>query len=277
MGKISIIFNADTRPVCSEFQGLHKGVRSRDFIGRASLLNKRTFFREFDTELIAFIDEHEPLTHEQYDTLHELCDCVVVRKHSRHYRGWEPFGPFNDINYLQALSMARGEFVAHFDQDMAAFAFDRCPVVWMVDEVASGRHKFVCYPSPCSPAPCHAPEYENKWWASTRFFMCKRETLDFTVLERAIREPQWLYSTFDRPPRENPWMEQFLGILAGYSVIYPPVDLSSWAVFPWMIYRDGALEALNAMPYEAVRWCIEKAGGPGVFYDGADVNLMGIP
>ncbi len=274
--KISVAFNADTRPVCPEFQGLHKGVRSRDFIGRAALENKRRFFDGFDIELIAFIDEHESLTHEQYDTLHELCDCVVVRKHSRYYRGYNPFNAFNDVSYLQCMAMARGDIICHLDQDMFAYRSSRAPIDWMVNEVVSGLHKFVSYPSQNSPAPCHAPEYENKWWISTRFFLCLRESIDFTVLERAIREPQWLYETYDRPPRENPWTEQFLGIMAGYSVIYPPVDLRSWAVFPWMNYADGAIAKLNSMQPEEVFYAIEKAGGPGVFYDGADVNLMGI-
>ncbi len=273
---ISIIFNADTRPVCSEFQGLHKGVRSRDFIGRAALENKRKFFEGFESELIAFIDEHEPLTHEQYDVLHECCDCVVVRKHSRYYRGHNPFAKFNDVNYLQALSMARGEYICHFDQDMYAFRSSKAPIEWMIDEVNSGRHRIVSHPSRNAPAPCHAPEYEGKFWASTRFFFCKREEFDFTVLERAIRDPEWFYGAYDRPPRINPWTEQFLGVMAGYSVIYPPPDIRSWAVFPWMHYKDGAIEKLNGMLPEEVFYAIGKAGGDGVFYDGADVNLMGI-
>lgn len=274
MSLISVILNLDTRPVCSEFQGLHKGVRSRDFIGKSNLENKRKFFEGFNIEVIAHIDEHEPLTREQYDTLHDLCDCVVVRKHTKYYRGADPFHKFNDISYIQALSLARGEYVAHFDQDMAAFTYDRSIIDWMHDEVNSGRHKFVCNPSTCSPAPCFAPEYENKWWASTRFFFCKREQIDITALERAIRDPEWAYTTYDRPPRINPWTEAFLGIMANYSVIYPPVELDRWAVFPWMNYRDGVLERMNQMPYSEVALRLRAAGGDGIFWDGVDSNLL---
>ncbi len=273
---ISVVLNCDTRPVSLAFQGLHKGVRSRDFLGTAGLLNKRNFFKGHDIELIVFVDEHEPLTEAEYYALHTHADCVVIRKHSKYYRGANPFSAFNDCNYLAALSQARGEFVCHMDQDMAAFSRDSSVVQWMLDHVGRGDHRFISYQSVNYPAPCHAPEYENKWWASTRFFFCKREELDFTVLERAMREPQWFYKTYDRPPRENPWTEQFLGVLANYSVLYPPPALDDWAVFPWMNYRDGALEKLNDMSHEDVAAAINRAGGAGTFYDGVDVNLMGI-
>jgi hypothetical protein len=128
-----------------------------------------------------------------------------------------------------------------------------------------------------APAPCEAPTYLDKWWASTRFFMCKREVLDFTALEHAIREPEWFYDNYDRPPHLNPWTEQFLGIMGGYSVIYPHPNLASWAVFPWMRYKDGTLETLNALPYAVIADMLNRAGGPGIFYDGVDVNLMGLP
>ncbi len=273
---ISVVLNCDTRPVSLAFQGLHKGVRSRDFLRTAGLLNKRNFFKGHEIELIVFVDEHEPLTAEEYYDLHTHADCVVIRKHSKYYRGANPFSAFNDVNYLHALSMVRGEHVAHFDMDMAAFSADGSVADWMLGMLESGMHKFISYPSVNAPAPCHAPEYLDKWWASTRFFMCKRETLDFTVLERAIRDPQWFYSTYDRPPRENPWTEQFLGIMGDYQVLYPLPSLESWAVFPWMNYRDGALEKLNSMTHDQVAAAIHRAGGAGTFYDGVDVNLMGV-
>lgn len=271
---VSLVLNCDTRPAHLEFQGLTKGPRSRDFIGREALESKRKFFDGFDIELIAHIDEHEPLTHEQYDVLHELCDCVVIRKHTKHYRGNNPCNGFNDINYLQALSMARGQYVAHFDQDMFCYAADRTPVEMMLDEVNSGRHKIVCYPSNNSPHPCHAPEYEGRFWASTRFFFCKRETLDFTVLEHAIREPQWLYENFSRPPRECPWTEQFLGIMAGYSVLYPKPEIDKYVICPWMSYRDGTLDKLAEMPYGAIANAFYKAGGAGLFWDGVSSEQL---
>jgi hypothetical protein len=226
-------------------------------------------------EVIVFVDEHEPLTYEQQKRLDEMTDCLVIRKHSKYYRGARPFGPFNDINYIQAFSQARGEYVVHFDQDMAAFQKGGT-TEWMKDLLDTGTYNFVCYPSANSPAPCHAPEYENKWWASTRFFFCKREMIDITALERAVRDNEWFYSTYDRPPRINPWTEQFLGVMGDYKVYYPPVILNQWAVFPWMTYKDGLLAKMNGMPYEDIHNALLRAGGSGIFWDGVDANLLGI-
>lgn len=271
MPKISVCINVDTRPVRSQFEGLRKGACSRDFLD-AGIANKRKFFEGHDCEFIVTVDEHEGLTTQQLDRLHALSDCLIVRKHTKHYRSADPFGGFNDVNFLQTLFMARGDVVCHFDGDMAAFCNNPDVILCLLQHL--DQYKFVCYPSTCSPAPCYAPEYQNQFWASTRFFMCKRETLKFDDLERAIRDPQWFYNSYSRPPRENPWLEQFLGIMGEYKVLYPPVELSRWAVFPWMHYQDGVMERLNAMPYDQVRQFLEAAGGPGIFYDGADSNLM---
>lgn len=273
---ISVIINVDTRPVRLEFQGLKQGVSSRDFLVEG-VRNKKKFFQTRpDTEFIVFVDEHEPLTNEQYSKLHAIADCVVVRRHSKRYREADPFHKFNDINYIQALAMARGEYIAHFDQDMAAFCANGSTIDWMINVLNKGEYRYISYPSANSPHPCAAPEYEGKFWASTRFFMCKREEFKFDVLEQAIREPEWFYEAYDRPPRINPWTEQFLGIMADYKVLYPHVDLDQWMVFPWMTYRDGTLEKLNSMPHLDVANAVRRAGGEGVFYDGVDVNLLGI-
>lgn len=270
---ISVVVNCDTRPVHPEIEGMFKGVRSRDFLVDG-IKNKIKFFEGHEIEVIAFVDVHEPLTVEQFNEMSELCSAIVVRKHDRRYRGNDPFGPFNDINYLQALFMARGDIIAHFDQDIAAFSNSPDVVHCLLQHLDS--YNFVCGPSVNHPHPCHAPEYEGKFWASTRFFMCKRETLKFDVLERAIREPQWFYDTYDRPPRESPWMEQFLGILGEYKVLYPKPEMDRYAIFPWMRYRDGLLAQLNGLPYPEVQRLIERAGGAGTFYDGADASYFGL-
>lgn len=276
MSRISIILNTDSRPVNPEFTGMWNGVRSRDFLERPNLENKLKFFDGFDVELIVFLDRHEDLTHEQYDTLHSMADCLVVRKHSRYYRGADPFSAFNDVNYLQAFSMARSNMIAHFDHDVAAFRSEKSVVDGLVDEVESGRHKFVCYPSPQSPHPCDAPSYQNQWWASTRFFLTKRDTLILDDLERAIRDNEWFYAKYGRPNVVNPWTESMISQMAGYSVLYPPVDLDKWAVFPWKQYDDGMLQMLNNMPHAAIADALRRAGGCGIFWDGVESRLLGV-
>lgn len=274
MSRVSIILNADTRPVCPEFQGMWNGVRSRDFISAANLINKRKFFEGYETELIVFIDEHEPLTQSEYDALHQHCDCLVVRKHSKYYRGNDPFGPFNDVNYWQAFAMCRSDYIAHFDQDVVAFKRSKDVLDWMFDEIDSGRHKFVCYPSPHSPDPCVNEKYQGKFWASTRFFLAKRDAIKLDDLERGIRDNTWFFEKYGTPPVVNPWTESFLSQMNGFSVIYPPVALHQWAVFPWAKYIDGTIEKMNGMEYAQIHAALERAGGSGIFWDGADSSLM---
>ncbi len=276
MSRISIILNTDSRPTNREFTGMWNGVRSRDFFGRPNLENKLKFFEGFDVELIVFLDRHEDLSHEEYDTLHSLADCLVVRKHSRDYRGANPFSAFNDVNYLQAFSQARSNIVAHFDHDVAAFRADKSDVDKLLEVVESDKSKFVCYPSPQSPHPCEAPNYQNQWWASTRFFICKRDTLILDDLERGIRDNEWLYAKYGRPHVVNPWTEAMICQMAGYSVLYPPVDLDRWAVFPWKQYDDGVLQRLNDMPHHQVADALRRAGGWGIFWDGAESRLMNL-
>lgn len=273
--RISLVINVDSRAPFNKFEGMRKGVRSRDFL-RSGILNKKSFFKNVEVETIVHLDLHEDISDLDMKFLKDESDCLVVRKHSKFYRNANPFNGFNDVSYIQALSMCRSDWVCHMDGDMAAFSRDGSVIEWMMDEVDSGRTSFVSYPSESFPGPCHAPEYCGKWWVSTRFFFGKRESLDFTILERSIRDPQWFYSTYDRPPRENPWLEQMLGILVNYKVVYPRPDLSKWVVFPWMSYYDGLLEKLNSMSYDDVEAAIMRAGGTGIFHDGVDCNLLGV-
>ncbi len=274
MSLVSVILNVDTRPICNEFTGMWNGVRSRDFLTTPGLLNKRNFFKGHDIELIVFVDEHQPLNEAELYALRTHADCVVIRKHSKYYRGANPFYAFNDLNYHNALSLARGEYVCHFDQDMAAFSSDESTVQFMKDEVDSGRHKFVCYPSPSSPNPCEAPSYQGKFWASTRMFFCKRETLILDDLERSIRDNEFFFEKYGKPPVVNPWTEAFIAGMADYSVLYPKVEIEKWCAFPWKRYTDGTLERLNSMSHSDVAQAVNRCGGWGIFWDGADSTLM---
>ena len=268
---ISVITNVDTRPPRGEHDGLFAGTVSRDYLVDG-LLNKKKFFQGFDCEFIIFIDEHQKIDALTLDTLREHADTIVLSKHSKHYRGIDPFGPFNDINYLRAFAMARGDTICHFDQDVAAFTSSPNEIAAILNLVESGQRKFVSLPSSCSPHPVHDDSFQNKWWASTRFFICKRQAIDLTALEHAIREPQWAYEVFGTPPRQHPWTEHFLALMNDFSVYYPPIELDKWAVFPWAKYTQGTLAKLNAMPYGEVAKRLYASGG--LPYDGVDAELL---
>lgn len=270
---ISVILNIDTRPLRNEATGLFNGTVSRDYLLHG-LRNKKKFMDGFDCEFIVYVDEHESIPNEMYRQLRDECDVLVLSRHIRHYRGIDNYTRFNDINYIQALSLARGEWVMHFDQDVAAFTASPHEITSLMAAIASGQYKFVSLPSVNTPNPVHDPSFGDKWWASTRFFICQRESIDITALEHAIRDPEWAYATYGRTPRINPWTEHFLTLIAGHSVYYPPVELDKWAVFPWAHYKEGTLEKLNDMPYGEVADKLYKIGLP---YDGVDANLLNLP
>ena len=271
---ISVVINADTRDgfdaPSSESEGLFHGTRALDYLV-CGIENKRKFLHELEHEIIVFVDEHNPIPIDTLAHLRALADKLVLSKHSKYYRGSNPFSGFNDINYLHALSLCRGEYVMHFDQDVAAFSVDSSVVSGHLQILDNGAYKFISLPSACTPDPVVDPSYEGKWWASTRFFLTKRPT----ALEHAIREPQWAYATYGQTPRRNPWMEHMLTLTAGHSVLYPPIDLSKWAVFPWAKYKAGTLSTLHGMTHDQVAEALRRAGG--LPYDGVDCHLLGLP
>lgn len=267
---ISILVNADTRPQAGEAQALFNGVVSRDFLVDG-VISYQKFFSGFETETILFIDDHNPVDLGTLEALREICDKVILSKHSKKYRGRDPFGPFNDINYLQTFGLARGEFIAHFDQDTGAFTKGKEQVEALIRPVIENEVKFVCYPSEHSPRCVDDPTFQNHIWASTRFFFCRKETINLTELEEAIWEPQTLYAKYGQPARVCPWTEHFLGQAAGYSVLYPKLS-SDLLIFPWHKYEKGILAKLNSLHYDEIGMRLIAAGAHS--YHGVEANRL---
>ena len=243
MPKISVIINADTRPERLNESGLSKGVVSRDFLTEG-VINKINFFKGFDIETILFIDEHEPIPLPIYEQLLQLCNTVVIRKHTSEHS-------FNDYNYISAFALARGEYICHFDQDTAAFTHSPAFIDGLIE--LTEKYAFVSYPSYWSPNAVSDPSFEGRMWASTRFFICKREVINISTLSRCIKNPDWAYSTFDNPPRKCPWTEHFLTLTNSNSVFYPPIDNARGTVFSWGSYRNGLLAELNRKSYPEIQ------------------------
>jgi hypothetical protein len=255
---LSCIINLDTRPQRLAMEQHNAGVTCSDLLV-GNILNKRRFFQGFDAEFIAYIDVHEPVPEDALRELNRLCDCVVLRKHSKKYRGADPFNVFNDIAYLQALSQARGEIVAHFDMDTACFARDKEAVEAWLSNLES--YRFVSYPSPCSPRPVDDASFGKHTWASTRAFACKREWLKFDALERMLREPEWGWEQFGEPVRKLNWLEHMLALSNNESVIYPPRCDDRLLMFCWSAYHRGVMEKLNGMSFDEVKAYADRCGG----------------
>lgn len=243
--KISIVINCDTRPQRDVQSGLFSGVVNDDFL-IDGVYNKIQFFNEFDFETIVFIDEHTIIEEKTLQHLRSIANCVVIRKHTN-----EP--NFNDYNYLSALFIARGDIIAHFDQDTAAFTSSKEPIEDMISLL--DQYKFVSYPSYWSPVAVHDESFMGKMWASTRFFMCKRETLKFDTLINCIKNPDWAYETFGDSNRRCNWLEHYLTLANDNSVYYPPIQTERMTIFTWETYEKYTLQRLNGMTYDEIfKW-----------------------
>lgn len=259
---ISIVINCDTRNGFKESESaaehMFEGCRSIDFL-LDGVRNKINFFEGFEKEVIVFIDEHETIPQDVVQELRFMVDTLIIRKHDKNFGDIKNYANFNDLNYLSALFMARGEIICHMDQDCTAFARDKESVQELIDMLKD--HKFISYPSYWSPKAVHDPSFGNRTWASTRFFICKRETLRFDTLLDCIIEPEWAYKTFGDSPRRCNWLEHFLSMVNNDSVYYPTMDLDKRAIFCWSKYKAGTLAKLKAMNYEEIKTYISSCGG----------------
>lgn len=242
--KISAVINVDTRPQRDNIEGLFSGVCNKDFLVDG-VINKAKFLEGFDKEIIVHIDEHIPVDNETLSQLREVADSVLIRKHTHEEK-------FNDNSYVRALQLASGEIVMHFDQDCAAFTNGQQPIL---DLIGLLEHcDYVSYPSHWTPNAVEDRTYDYKW-CSTRFFMCKRETLDFPEITKCLKDYDYLYQTYPALVK-NPWTEHILGLISKYKgkgVYYPPFDLPNYVIFSWGNYRSGMLAELNNMTYPELR------------------------
>lgn len=261
MSKLSVCINVDSRPgVESEstrFVGHNEGCRAWDFLTHG-VANKRRFFDGFDFEVIVYIDETVTIPDDILRKVRDLADCVVIRKHFTTYRGVDQCGWSNDIRYLQCLAMATGDLVVHFDADTMAFARDKAVVERLV--ALTDQWRFASYFSPWSPRPVDDASFGKYTWASTRFFICKREWLCFDDLERSLRTPEWAYEKYGHPPRKCPWLEHHISMLNEDSVIYPPRDDENILIWCWRSYVSGVIEKLNLRSFDEVRAYVKMCG-----------------
>lgn len=254
--KISIVINSDTRTGfeydISNAESTFNGCVSVDFI-LYNIENKRKFFEGFDVEIIMFIDEHIKIPAYVLEQINGIPDVLVIRKHTNETN-------FNDWNYIKALQLATGDYIAHFDQDTAAFTSTPKVIEGMINLLE--QVDYVSYPSYWSPYPVHDDSFDHVW-ASTRMFMCKRETLDFPEIIKCQNDYDYWCSTYP-VNRKCHWLEHILGSISKYKgkgVFYPPMELDLYTIFSWGSYRKGTLQKLNNMSYEDVIKHIKAWGG----------------
>lgn len=254
---ISVVINVDTRPENSQNQEMFKGVVDRDFLIEG-VYNKVKLFEGFEKEIIVFVDEHEPIDEATLKSMIGLCDTLVIRKHSRNFEDQKNFAAFNDFNYISALAQCRGKYIFHFDGDVAAWSVSKEPI----EEIIAMLEDFdyVSYPSMWSPYPVDDASWETKFWASTRFFACKRSTLDFGEIIKCQLDYDYWKEIYPMPKLCH-WLEHILASIAwtkGKGVYYPPIDFNKFILFTWHNYHKYTLQRLNSQSFEEVRDWVSK-------------------
>lgn len=255
---ISVVVNIDSRPENEHNKEMFQGVVSRDFLVD-SLVNKKNLFRDFDHELIAFLDEHETVDEKTISEMRAVCDTLIIRKHNKKFEDRDNYPAFNDLNYLNALFCARGKYIFHFDGDVAAFTSSKEPIQEYIDLLE--KVDYVSYPSLWTPYPVDDNSWEGKFWASTRFFCCKRSTINFSEILKCQLDYDYWKEKYPMPKLCH-WLEHILASRAwngGKGVYYPPVQFDRFILFTWENYHKYTLQRLNNQTFEEVnQWVCSK-------------------
>lgn len=251
--KISLVINCDTRPNRNEFGGTNlQGVVNEDFLTQG-VANKIAFFNGFEKEVIVHVDEHSPLSKDAFNYLQLAADTLVIRKHTD-----EPL--FNDWNYIRALQLATGDIICHVDQDCNLFANSKDSVQELINHLET--FDYISYPSSCSPNAVHDDSF-NYRWVSTRWFMCKKETLNFSEIIKCLNDYEYFAEKY-KPSRILHWLEHILGNICYSNVFYPPIDYEKVLIFCWENYEKYTLQRLNNQTYTEVKNWVNSKGG--IFY-----------
>lgn len=249
--KVSLCINIDSRPKNDIAETMFSGVSNWDF-WTEGVFNKIKFFDGYDIETIIHADKHKTPPTEVINEILSYSDTIIIRKHTNEEK-------FNDWNYLRCLSQASGDVVVHFDQDTACFRQSKEYVDYLISLLEI--YKIISYPSHWTPNPVVDESFGGKFWASTRFFMCRRETIKLDELKKCIENPDWMYEKYGDSKRRVDWFEHFLAKINGNDVFYPPVELHRGAIFSWKSYKDGVLSILNKQEYEIIKQQILHWGG----------------
>ena len=230
------------------------GTRSLDFLTEG-LRNKISFFRGYDTQCIAYIDKHSEI---ESGVIKEIEDIVyacgnnsklIFKEHNRTRYRWY------DYITLEALKLAEGDYICHFDNDSNAFRSDESDIIEKYLKWLDEGYRFVC--SPVSPL------HKEKWyWATTQFFICKKETIDVAEIEKCF-DNRYLQSKYGRM-EHNPTpccAEHTIGLMGKEGdILYPTQENDSYIIFCWWEYKKGLLKKLNEMPYKEVFEFIKNSG-----------------
>lgn len=275
--KLSLIYNLDTRKGWRDkrtsLDQNDGGCRSEDFF-IYGLENKRNFIndKKYETEVIVYVDVHEPLTPEIEDYLHMVCDKLIIMPHTPERYGKAYRKNNNDLIYAEVLSLATGDYVIHFDADTFCYRNDTFDATEYYISLLD-KYKYVCMPSNDSPYVLSRGHELMKGlgyqWASTRFFICKRETLpDINELTKCF-DNKYLKEHYGKVARPN-CVEHILGVMAGEprEILYPFMRPDDYLMFSWGTYYKGIYEYLSILEYNDIKkYIMEDCNNAHFWYD----------
>jgi hypothetical protein len=244
-------------------KGIHgNGTKSVDYL-KEGVDNKLNFFRGYEIESHLYIDVHEKIGKDLLWDISQRVDDLTLHKHVEHFEGFNYFPKHIDLNILAAISAARGDYIVHFDWDMAAFRRDDSQVIerW-IGWLEANKYDYISYPSKATPHAVKDKDFTYDW-ASSRFFICKREILDHSEIIRCLKNADYLFDRYapKDTTRKCGWLEHIQGMMAGKGrVFYPPMQIGDHMIFSWSNYFNGIFAHLNGLPYEGVEKYVQRCG-----------------
>jgi hypothetical protein len=259
---ISLVYNLDTRKKFLDDKTVlddNGGCCSVDFM-LEGLREKLEFLKPYELEVIVYIDKHENIPHSVLARLEEMqffdeIKHLIIKDHNAERYGKAYGKNNNDLIYAECLSLATGDYVIHFDADTLAYRADDCDVIGNHIKLLD-KYKYISLPTPDSPY-CVDKDNPimkglNYQWASTRYFICRREMLPSKNELIKCFDNKYLKQHYGQAARPN-CVEHILGVIAGEgNVYYPKIELNKYIISSWGMYYKGTIEKLHKMNYKDV-------------------------
>ncbi|MHC4270622.1 MAG: hypothetical protein ACYSTS_19500 [Planctomycetota bacterium] len=224
------------------------------------LREKIKFIGNHEIEVIVYVDKHIQIPSHIRLELESMeffgkINKLIIKDHTDERYGKKYGKNNNDLIYIESLSHATGDYIVHFDADTLAYEKEDYDAIGEHIKLLD-KYDYVSIPTPDSPY-CVSPDSSimkglKYQWASTRYFICKRETIPNTEELLKCLDNKYLKNKYGMIAKPN-CLEHILGVIAGPDkVYYPPVDEENYYITSWGSYFNGIIHELSKMDYKDV-------------------------